>query len=76
MARVLIRVECDGGSDTEIVECSLMPVHGGQQAALLVQEAFLRTCRALGVVEAPPEPPEPQPPAEAAVTDITTKGKP
>lgn len=71
MARVLIRVECDGGSDTEIVECSLMPVHGGQQAALLVQEAFLRTCRALGVVEAP----EPQPQAEPSETTTTTKGK-
>jgi len=72
MARVTIRVECDGGSDTEIVECSLMPVHGGQQAALLVQEAFLRTCRALGVVEAPTAEPEPQPPSE---TTTTTKGK-
>jgi hypothetical protein len=61
---VTIYVECDGGSTTEITEHSMLPIHDGPTAALLVQEAFLRTCRALGVVEqqapAPDPPPEPE----------------
>lgn len=49
MARVTVHLECDGGSDMTFTETSAIAVYGGQQAALLVQEAFLKVCRALGV---------------------------
>lgn len=60
MARVTIRVEREGGSTIKIEELSVMPLFTDEQTLMLVQEAFIRTCRALGVVERP-EPPQPDP---------------
>ncbi len=67
MARVTIRVECDGGSTTEITETSIAAVYGGPQAALLVQEAFVRTCRSLGVADR--DEPTPDSTAAAGTTE-------
>jgi len=64
MARVEIIVEREGGSRITIEEQSVMPLFTDDQCALLVQEAFVRTLRALGVQSRPD--PEPSPPAPAA----------
>lgn len=75
MARVTIRVECDGGSTTEITEQSAVAIYGGEQAAILAQEAFVRTCRSLGVREETPAQPDPEPPASAPATTQDTTGE-
>lgn len=74
MARVTIRVECDGGSTTEIVEQSLASIYGGEQAALLVREAFVRVCGSLGVQPQNPAPVEAAP--RAAVPEPAATDKP
>lgn len=61
MARVVIRVEREGGSVVKIEEQSAMPLFTDEQTGRLVQEAFLRTLGALGVTLAPPPQSQPDP---------------
>ncbi len=83
MTSVTIRVEREGGSVIKVTERSAFPLHTDDQTVLLVQEAFIRTCRALGVRDqAPPQPdpggasatPEPEPvAADTAAVKIDRK---
>lgn len=59
MAKVTIHIVCDGGSEVIIKESSAIAIYGGDNAALLVNEAYLKALRTLGMTpddrKAPPE---------------------
>ncbi len=73
MARVTICVDLEGGSTVKVTEQSAFPLHTDDQTVMLVQQAFIRTCRALGVRDQPD--PAPAPPAERAVTAQAAPGE-
>lgn len=70
MARVTITVECEGGSVITVDERSAYPLHTDDQTVLLVQQAFIRTCRALGVREESRPEPDPGGASSHAPTEV------
>lgn len=74
MAKAVVRIELDGGADVEITERSTLPIFGGPDAVLLVQEAFVKLARVYGVGMGGPEP-EPAATAPDAV-DTPPEGGP